>query len=140
MRYSEKFKKDFREKMREILFLFFEQKIECKIFIRNFNNWDLKLPEYLKEANVIELDLADEVFDFCFIEDDKLILNMVFGEELYSKTLDMYELIGIFDTESSPIIYKPFEDLKSQEEAYTVLYDEKKGIIHCLIDDTVIVI
>ena len=140
MEYSEKFKSAFRDQMSKTMKMFFEHKVECKIFIRNFNNWDLPLPEYLQQAKIIELDLKGQVYDFCYIEDNKIMLNMIFGEELYAKELDMFELVGIFDIDDSPVLYKPFEDLKSLEESYKVIYNIDKGIVHCLIEDTVIVI
>ena len=101
------------------------------LVINNGNDWDKELPERLQKEQAFLVEIVEDTKKESYItEDNDLVLCTDFDGELYTKTLNKEDILGIFDIEKQPLLQKSFK------EAHPIKEFQSKTINEYVINDT----
>lgn len=123
---STKYTEEFKAHMDELLFTlvtsYLDHEIPFRIVINAEDVWDKPLPTHvinngsngLMSLDVTGQSLEDSYYDS---EDDLIYITTGFDGLAYTRTLDVYDIVGMVDLESKvPIMFKPYVSERPKDE------------------------
>jgi len=130
----------FKENIRQLLletvknYLYFEKPFV--IVIKNYNDWDIPLPKPIQKMNEFHILIDTGTLKNSFVEDgNDIVIQASFedsnGEEIYKKTLNGKDIMGILTTDNRIIFIKTFkeqDEMKIPNTNYQNLVIDNEGV------------
>jgi len=135
MSLSNNVKNELRKNSLEVVKKFLEESQEFRLVMWNNDDWDSDLPQDIMRdyPKQILLDITEEVQDNCYVNEDRVLLYLMFGDIEYSKELFPEDIVAILDLEGQPYIVNNFDYEKARN---TSISDSitKDDMIESLVD------
>lgn len=109
---------DFKDQLDELLFTlvttYIDNEVPFRLIINSDDVWDKPLPAYVLDNDsngLISLDVHDQSLEDSYydLETDKIIMTTGFDGIAYTRSLDIYDIVGIIDlANKTPVMLKPY--------------------------------